>query len=265
MKIKTISSIILTVFIMESCHSTKNEILVTDIYNNAVSDVTIKVFNENDSQQEKVLSSTKTNANGKCWISSFEQGIQLVIFKQGYMKRSILVPKNGFPKTIILPPGEPGIYSNNKLMEKQKFEFQKEGMQGLMIPAYYDGNYSINATASPTEIQQPIFLAADSKSTLGQNIFSQKESIYVCPISKDGSFAKYHQGRSKTQKATYSQEVILDATDLKNSGLVQTSIRVYKITKIAAGEYVIYIAGGNMLDNELHPTEDNGCYYIKIK
>ena len=111
---------------------------------------------------------------------------------------------------------------------------------------------------------QSLYLVADNRSTLGQNIIFSENTLYLCPVSGNDVFATYNKGRLSSQRAKFVIETILNATDKKASGLVHTKIQVFKLSSLPSGEYVLFIGGGNMLDNEPHPNKESGCYYLQI-
>lgn len=255
--------ILIVLFIPLSCTGNVNS-MVKDIYNQPLEGVVIKVFHAGDTHSETLLFESTTNSNGAVRIKNFDHPIQIRYIKEGYMERSMLLEGGTIPDEVLLPPYRSGLYHEGKFIKKQPYEFDHLGMQGMMVPAYYDGTYFFHDEPVMVSVsdERPLYLVADKETTLAMNVFKGKESVYLTPLEHDGTFAIYEQGLKTTQKIDLTYEVIIEDTDYSHTGLLETTLKVTKITDLPIGKHVIYIAGGNPLVNEPHPTEESGCFAI---
>ncbi len=265
MKTSAFNIILLTVLLIPFSCTGSISSTVLDIYNQPLEGVVIKVFHALDTSSENLLFESQTNTNGAVSIKHFDHPIQIHYQKNGYMHRSILFDDGVIPETVHLPPDQAGLYHEGTFIKKKPYEFEHLGMQGMMVPAYYDGTYLYDGTPAVVSVSdaKPLFLVADRETTLAMNVFKGKESLYLTPLQNNGTFAIYERGLKTTKKMDFDYEIILEDTDYSHTGLLETTLKVTKITDLPAEQYVIYIGGGNLLVNEPHPTEKSGCFPIK--
>ncbi len=254
-------ALILIFLLLASCGN-KSDLLITDIYNQPLPDVEIVVYHAGDTQSENILFAGKSNSSGIVKVKNFDHAVQLAVAKDGYMRRSMLIEQAVMPGKIILPPGQAGLYHKQNHIPKQTYKFNYVGMRGMMIPAYYDGTYFVTGQVAEVSVsaENPLYLVAEPESSMAMNVFKGKEAIYIAPLQHNGLFARYNQGKKTSQKIDFEYEPIINDTDYSNTGLVQTSIKVFKINKLPKGDFVLFFAGGGPMDIEPRPVEENGCY-----
>jgi hypothetical protein len=166
------------------------------------------------------------------------------------------------------PQDKPGLYYKKKALQKSEFIFEKKPMQGLMIPAYYDGTYSIKGEPVILTGKESIvlFWVPQNSVTLGENVFASKGGVSLFKVGDNGVFARYDNGKSTGEKIQDLKIVSLrDEIKRAHGGLVQQKIQIFRLeANLSPGEYVLFQGGGNALDNEPHPEQELGCWYLKV-
>ncbi len=244
---------------------------LVDMYGKSLSDVQVEVRQATYSGSGAVLSQTNSDSTGKFLIRYQPGPIRLVASKPNYKTRSLICnfdqPQAGMQEQWMLPPEQPGIYFNGRYLQKSTFNFAKKGMSGLMIPAYYDGTYSVVSEPEIIEVDDKasLFWVPERAITIGENVFASGGGLVCYTVEGNGVFVRYDNGRGEGQSIPLKLETILNEVEAGYGGLVQQKIQIFRLeANLGLGDYVLFQAGGNPFDKEPHPEERTGCYYLKV-
>jgi len=246
--------------------------IIMDMYNNPIEGVEVTVKQAGSDSKAAVLSKAVSNSKGQVLINYLAGDLQITAAKAGYKTRSNVlnfaqtqeVSKNLW----FMTPEKNGLYYNKNSINKSDFNFSKKQMSGMMIPAYYDGSYSVSSEPQILECKDSLifYWIPENSATLGENPFAAKGGAYLYKVDADGKFVVYNTGRGNGEKVElYKTTQLCNEVDKTYSAMVQQKVQAYQIIlKLPAGQFVMFQGGGNSGDNESHPDKKFGCWHFKV-
>jgi flagellar basal body-associated protein FliL len=252
-------------------------LVIMDIYRKPLKGVEVIISETSMNNDGAIIMRQETDQKGIIKLVKFQSRVQVIAKKQGYRERFMILDQHAYSlgnkKIIIMPPDKYGLLCEGDLINPEKFEIKRKtpergsGLNIGPIPAYYDGSYFVQNNPSIIKSSKEkisFYLLPKLNLELGGNPFSGGNRIYVFRVQPGGLFTTYSNGISVEPAIEYSQEIILDEEDAKNSGFIKQKVKVTKIElKAIEGEFVVFSGTGNALDKELHPDNNIGiCHFM---
>ena len=246
--------------------------IIIDMYENPLDGVAITVKQASYDSKGTLLSNAVSNSEGQVLMEYSKGDLQITAAKKGYRTRSIVFntdrPQEVSKYRWLLPPDNPGLYYGTNRIKKSAFNFSGKKMVGFMIPAYYDGSYSVSSKPEILIYKDNLTLywVPEHGATLGENPFASKGGIFIYKVAPDKKFVVYDHGRSKGERLdTLKITSLYNEVDSAFGGLVQQKLQVFKIElNLPFGQYVLFQGGGNSFAKEPHPEHELGCWHFKI-
>jgi len=246
--------------------------IIMDMYNNPIAGVEVTVKQAGSDPKAAVLSKAVSNSKGQVSITFFAGDLQITATKAGYRTRSNVLnfaQAQEVSKNIwFMTPENNGLYNNKNSINKSDFKFSKKQVEGMMIPAYYDGSYSVSSEPEILENKDSLifYWIPENSATLGENPFAAKGGAYLYKVAADGKFVVYNTGRGSGENVEINKTTTLcNEVDKTYGAFVQQKVQAFQIfLKLPVGQFVMFQGGGNSADNESHPDKKFGCWHFKI-
>ncbi|MBD3240219.1 MAG: hypothetical protein GF331_06500 [Chitinivibrionales bacterium] len=174
--------------------------------------------------------------------------------------------------TVTMLPADPGLYgpSGSRVVGRHEYKHGTPARRGLMVPAYYDGPYSVSSfdTVQASGDTLVLYWVPEHGRTLRENVFAAKDGIFVYAVDDNGHFVTYAQGRSSAgERLDIQATPIVDDKNMERYGIIQKKIQAYVLRiPLTKPRFVVFQPGGNRMDNEPHPGPELGCYpFVVVK
>lgn len=245
--------------------------ILVDMYRRPIENALLTIQPADAGRGEPVLSEVRTNADGRFLVPYESVPIRITASTPEHRPRSMMFdftrPQPITQAEWILPPKHPGLYFGGEHLPAQPFAFAKKAMEGLAIPAYYDGRYS--AIGNPHVVMQndrfPLLWVPKHSVTLGENFFASPGGLFCFAVDQSGVFVRYDRGRSSGRKIPLELFPVLDEVDVAHSGFGQQKVQIFRVdATLPLGKSVLFQGGGNKMDKEPHPDAEMGCWYIEV-
>jgi len=230
----------------------------------------VKVWIESAPGGTKTLSTDSKGRFSGRLSEDFAGTVKITLTAQGFPPRTLTLqlPDKGKVAlgTLSVVP-DAGLYIRGQAIPLTTFRYSKRAMVGLAVPAYYDGTYFVSG--EPTEVAlspvEAIHWVPKHGQTLGENPFAVGSKLHCFPVLTGGEFVQYERGRSVSRRPSLRATTVTDTINSGPMGLTQQKVEAFRMSGyLPPGDYVFFQGGGNALDNESHPDEALGCWYVRI-